>query len=100
MHSAVLCNMLADLVGQHDDKIRIPLADFTVAQCSALLGYLYDNGISCKGAAYEEHNAAAFDAAAAVARFAHTYDAPHALRHIEAYLAAFLHKKSKTKEKL
>ena len=31
-----------------------------------------------------------FDAAVAVARFAHTYDAPHALRHVEAYLTAFM----------
>ena len=91
MHSAVLCNMLKDLARQHDEKvIRIPLEDFTEAQCSALLSYLYDNSLSCKGAAFAEHSAAACDAAAVVARFAHTYDAPHALRHVEAFMAAFL----------
>ena len=53
--------------------------------------------MSCKGAAFEEHSAAAFDAAAAVARFAHMYDMPHALRHVEAYMAAFLDKDHNTK---
>ena len=90
MHSAVLCNMLKDLARQHDEKVRIPLADFTEAQCSALLTYCYDNSVSCKGAAFAEHSAAACDAAAVVVRFAHTYDAPHALRHVEAFMAVFL----------
>lgn len=98
MHSAVLCNMFSDLAGQRNEKIRIPLAEITEAQCSALLGYLY--GMSGTGAAFKEHNAAAFDAAAAVARFAHTFDAPHVLEHIEGYMAAFLEENYKTKEEV
>ena len=90
---------LADLPArQHNEKLEIPLADFT--ECSALLGYLYCNGVSCKGAAFEDHSKAARDAATAVARFAHTYDAPHALRHVEAYLAAFLDARFRNKTTL
>ena len=89
MHSAVICNMLSDLA-QKDGKVSIPLPEFTEAQCSALLAYLYENRVSCKGAAFDNHDAAAHDAASAVARFAHIYDAPHALRHVQTYLTAFL----------
>ena len=90
MHSAVLCNMLADLASQRNEKVSVPLPDFTEAQCSALLAYLYNNGVSSKGAAFEGHDAADHDAAVAVARFAHTYDAPYALRHVEANLTALM----------
>ena len=90
MHSAVLCNMLADLAGQRNEKIRIPLAGFTEAQCSALLKYLYSHGMSCSGAAFESHDAADLVAAIVVARFAHTYNAPHALQHVQVYLTAFM----------
>ena len=97
LHSAVLRNMLEDLAGQHDDeKIRIPLPCFTEAQCSALLKYLYTrklhtNALSSEGAAFagqgfEKHVGAAAD----VVRFAHTYDAPHALQQVEEYTIAFL----------
>lgn len=91
MHSAVLCNMFADLgAGQHNERVTVPLADFTEAQCLALLTYLYSQDTSTKGAAFEEHNAADLEAAVAVARFAHTYHVLHALRHVEAYLTAFM----------
>ena len=40
MHSAVFCNMLADLSSQSDEIVKVPLADFTEAQCSAVLAYL------------------------------------------------------------
>lgn len=50
MHSPVLCNMLKDLASEHNEVVSIPLADFTQAQCSALLGCLYYS-ISSKGAA-------------------------------------------------
>ena len=86
MHSAVLCNMIADLSCQHNEEIKVPLVDFTEAQCSALLTYLYNHGISGKGVAFGSHDAVALDAAVVVARFAHTYDMPHALQHIQAYL--------------
>ena len=89
MHSAVICNMLADLA-QHEGKVSVPLPEFTEAQCSALLAYLYANTLTSRGAAFETHGRADLDAAVIVARFAHTYDAPHALRHVEAYLRAFM----------
>ena len=73
-----------------DNKVRIPLAGFTEAQCSALLEYLYSQGVPSKGTPFKNHDAAALDAADAVARFAHTYDAPHAFRHVEAHLIAFM----------
>ena len=59
MHSAVLCNMVADLRSQQNEMIKIPLADFTEAQCSALLTYMYCHGVSSKGAAFEKDDAAA-----------------------------------------
>ena len=91
LHSAVLCNMLADLAAsQHNEKVRVPLPDFTEAQCSALLAYLYSHSVCGEGLAFKTHNAADHDAAVAVARFAHTYDAPHALRHVQAYLTGFM----------
>ena len=97
MHSAALCNALKHSPRQQDGKVRLSLADFTEAQCSALQHYLCSTSVSCKGVAFEEHNATAFDAAAAVARFARTYDMPHVLRHVEAYTAAFLDSHYKTK---
>ena len=88
MHSAVLCNMLADLdVSQPDEQIKVPLADFSAEQCLAVISYLYATGASYKGPAFTTHKEADLLAALAVARFAHTYDAPQALRHVEAYLA-------------
>ena len=91
LHAAVFRNMLADLPArQSDGRVRVPFPDFTEAQCSALLAYLYENGVSCKGAAFEDHSAASQDAAVAVARFAHAYDAPHALRHVQVYLTALM----------
>ena len=91
LHSAVLRNMLADVPArQSDGRVRVPFPDFTEAQCSALLAYLYNAGLSCKGAAFEDNSAASRDAAVAVARFAHAYDAPHALQHVQVYMAAFL----------
>ena len=40
MHSAVLCNMLDVLAAsQHDEKVKVPLTNFTEAQCFALLAY-------------------------------------------------------------
>ena len=89
MHSAVICNMLADLA-QHEGKVNIPLPGFTEAQCSALLAYLYANGLTRKGTAFATQGRADHDAAFAVARFAHTYDAPHVLQHVEAYMTAFI----------
>ena len=50
MHSAVLCNALKDSACQHDEKVRLRLADFTETQCSALLGYLYRHDPACVGA--------------------------------------------------
>ena len=98
LHSTVLRNMIADLAAsKQNERFNIPLADFTEAQCSALLAYLYGSGVSCKGAAFENQDPADLAAAAAVARFAHTYNAPHALRHIEAYLAAFMDEHFKVK---
>ena len=41
LHSAVLCNLLKESPRQHEGKVRLPLADFTEAQCSALLNYFY-----------------------------------------------------------
>lgn len=95
MHSTVLCNMLADLSSQNDEIFKVPLADFTEAQCSAVLAYLYSVR---RGAAFEGHGAAKHDAAVAVARFAHAYDVPHALRHVEAYLTGFMDVRFKTKD--
>ena len=90
LYSAVFCNMLADVTGKHGERVKIPLADFTEAQCSALLKYFYSHGVSSPGAAFEGHDAASHDAAATVARFAHIYDMPHALRHVQAYVTAFM----------
>ena len=85
MHSAVLCNMLEDLAAsQHHEKVKVPLANFTQEQCLALLAYLYNNCMSSDGAAFANH----LDAAADVAHFAHAYNAPHALRQMQAYLVA------------
>ena len=95
LHSAVLRNMLADLpTSQHDEKVEIPLANFTEAQCSALLAYLYSNGVYGKGAAFAKHVDAAID----VARFAHTYDAPRALQQIQASLIAYMDERLKVNE--
>ena len=47
-----------------------------------------EHGVCTQGAAFEKHAGAAV----AVARFAHTYDVPHALRHVEDYLSAFMEK--------
>ena len=58
MHSAVLCNMLTDLSSQSDEIVKVPLADFTEEQCSAVLAYLYANSVSGKGAAFQGHDAA------------------------------------------
>ena len=99
LHSAVLCNLMKDSPRQHNGTVMLPLADFTETQCSALLAYLYKNTVSCKGAAFEKHSAAACDAAAAVARFARTCDMLHALRHVQAYMAAFLMRIAIRKEK-
>ena len=83
LHSAVIRGMLAELpAGQHDDPINIPLVDFTEAQCSALLSYLYSNGVSSEAAAFAKH----INAASVVARFAHTYDVPHAMWQVQAHL--------------
>ena len=98
MHSPVLCNMLQDLASEHDARImqglvfRIPLPDFTEAQCSALLGCLYYS-ISSKDAAFESHGVPNQEAVAAVARFAHTYDSPHALQHLGTYLVAYVQRR-------
>ena len=97
-HSTVLSNMFRDVGSQHDNKVRIPLTDFTEAQCSALLNYLYNCSVSSESAAFASHDAANHDAAAAVARFAHTYDAPHALLHVEAYLTGFMDERFKCKD--
>ena len=95
LHSAVLRNMLADLPArQPDEKVEIPLKDFTEAQCSVLIEYLYSTGVYGKGAAFEKH----LDAATDVARFAHTYDAPHALQQIQDYLIAFMDERLKVNE--
>ena len=90
LHSAVMSKMFEDLASQPNQTVKIPLADFTEAQCVALLAYLYSHGVCSKGAAFDSHDAAAHDAAVAVARFAHTYDAPHALHHVHVYLSAFM----------
>ena len=76
-----------------NERVTLPLADFTEAQCSALLAHLYNHGTTTKGPTFEEHNTADLAAAVAVARFARTYDASHALRHVEAYLVAFMHER-------
>lgn len=89
LHSTVICNMLADLAGERLDRIKFPLPDFTEAQCSALLAWLY-NSVPSKGAAFEGHGVAAHAAAVVVARFAHKYDVPHALQHVATYLTAFM----------
>ena len=96
-HSAVLSNMLKDMGSQHDDKVRIPLPDFTEMQCGAVLKYLYNTSVSSESAAFASHDAAEHDAAVAVARFAHTYDVPHALLHVEAYLTGFMNERFKSK---
>ena len=97
-HSAVICKMLADLPSQRSERIEVPLADFTAAQCSATLAYLYENSTSCKGAAFAGHDAADHDAAIAVVRFAHIYGMPHALQHVQTYLAAFMETRFKSKQ--
>ena len=51
-----------------------------------------------EGLAFKTHNAADHDAAVAVARFAHTYDAPHALRHVQAYLTGYMEAHFKSKQ--
>ena len=51
MHSAVICNMLEDLTSQLNEKIQIPLADFTAEQCLVLLEYLSNKDASCQGPA-------------------------------------------------
>ena len=94
-HSAVFCNMFSDLA-QHEGMVRIPLPEFTEAQCSALLAYLRAHDVSSQGAAFATQDRADRDAATAVARFAHTYDAPHVLRHVEAYLTTFMGKFDKS----
>ena len=81
--------MLVDLAASpHTEKVKIPLPDFLEAQCSALLTHLYNNSASSKGGtfAYQAPDDLHFYAAVAVARFAHVYDVPHALRHVEAFL--------------
>ena len=99
LNSAVLCNMLADLgPSQHNEKVKVPLADFTEAQCMALLKYLYDHSVPNGGAAFKYHNSASLEAAVAVARFAHTHDAPHALRQVQAYLTGFVESHFKSKK--
>ena len=56
LHSAVLRNMLADLpASQHSERVKLPLPDFTEAQCSAVLAHLYCNGVSNNGAAFKGH---------------------------------------------
>ena len=54
--------------------------------------------MSSRGATFGSHYAIDLDAAVAVARFAHTYDAPHALRDIQAYLTAFVDERFRTKQ--
>ena len=77
--------MLSDLASsQHIDTVKVPLADFTEAQCPALLAYLYNNGVSNKGAAFADKESQGLDTALAVARFANTHEAPHAFRHFDA----------------
>ena len=90
MHSTVICNMLSDLASHDNEKVKVPLAEFTAEQCLLLLAYLYQNGTSYKGPAFERHETSDLDAAVAVARFAHAYDARHALQHVEAYLRDFM----------
>lgn len=90
MHSAVIRNMLEDLASQHDEMVEIPLPDFSEAQCLALLKYLSHHSAPNKGAAFETHDTASHDATVAVARFAHVYDAPHALQQIQSYLSSFM----------
>ena len=96
MHSSVLCNMLADFSTQNDGIGKVPLAGFTKTQCSALLAYL--NSFSTSTRAFKGHGAVDHDAAVVVARFAHAYDMPHALRHVEAYLTSFMETHFKTKK--
>lgn len=90
LHSAVFSNMLEDLVSQHNEIVEIPLPDFSEAQCLALL---YDHSVPTEGAAFENDDTASLEAAVAVARFAHTYDVPHALQHVQDYLSAFMDKR-------
>ena len=92
MHSPVLFSLLRDVPNEHNEVVRIPLADFTQAQCSALLGCLYYN-ISSNGAAFETHGVPDQEAVAAVARFAHTYDSLHALQHLGTYLVAYVQRR-------
>ena len=99
MHSAVIGNMLEDVASQHDQEnkmVELPLPDFSEAQCTALLRYLYHHSVPTEGAAFESDDTASLEAAVAVARFAHTYDVPHALRHVEDYLSAFMGKRFST----
>ena len=92
LHSAVLRNMLADLAANQQTKgvLSIPLADFTEAQCSALLTFLYGNGVSGNGTLFDFSTPTDHSAAAAVARFAHKNDAPHALQQCEAHLMSLM----------
>ena len=70
LHSTVLRNMIADLAAsKQNERVNIPLADFTEAQCSTLLMYLYGHGVSCRGAAFASQDPADLAAAAAVARY-------------------------------
>ena len=96
MHSAVIGNMLEDVASQHGQEnkmLELPLPDFSEAECVALLRYLYEQSVPTEGTAFKIEDTASLEAAVAVARFAHTYDVPHALRHIEDYLSAFMDKR-------
>ena len=96
MHSAVISNVLEDVGSQHtkqEKMVELPLPAFSEAQCVALLRYFYDHAVPSEGAAFENDDTESLEAAVAVARFAHTYDAPHALRHVQDYLSAFMDKR-------
>ena len=55
---------------------------------NAICNNIYSNGVASKNAVFWDPEPASFIEAVAVARFAHAYDVPHALRHVEAYLTA------------
>ena len=103
LHSAVLCNMLEDLGSQHYPRVKtllpqfteIPLPHFTEAECIAVLTYLYLHGVPGRCAAFEH---SAHYAAVAVGRFAHIYDAPHALQRVQVDLTAFMSGRFKSKD--
>ena len=57
-----------------------------------------DYGLTSKGVAFESHDAASVDAAVVVARFAHTYDVPHALKRVQAHLTTFMSARFKNKD--